>query len=167
MTKRRQRKRNNPTQNKTAIAVKQSNQVGSTDGIMRSVTATAQFSGPLPPPNMLEGYNNIIPNGAERIMVMAEKQQDHRISLEKYVISQDSKRADRGLLFGFILGVLVLAAGVFIIASGKDISGLALILASLGGLIGIFIKTQHDRKEEREARSITQTEKTITKNKSK
>ncbi len=32
------------------------------------------FQGPLPPPELLEAYNKIIPNGAERIVAMAEKQ---------------------------------------------------------------------------------------------
>ena len=42
----------------------------------RLVQQTMQaFSGPLPPPSMLAEYNNVVQNGAERIMVMAEKQQ--------------------------------------------------------------------------------------------
>jgi hypothetical protein len=36
------------------------------------------FSGPLPPTEMLQEYNRLIPNGAERIMTMAESQSAHR-----------------------------------------------------------------------------------------
>ena len=41
------------------------------------------FSGPIPPPDLLEKYNNIIPNGADRILAMAEQQQAHRQFMEK------------------------------------------------------------------------------------
>lgn len=50
------------------------------------IAARQQFSGPLPPPDMLLKYNDIVPDGAERIIVMAEKQQNHRIYLEKLVV---------------------------------------------------------------------------------
>ena len=36
-------------------------------------------SGPLPPPEVLEKYNSAVTNGADRIMLMAEKQQEHRL----------------------------------------------------------------------------------------
>ena len=43
-------------------------------------------SGPLPDPESLGHYNEIITNGADRIMAMAENQQQHRIFIEKKVI---------------------------------------------------------------------------------
>jgi uncharacterized membrane protein len=39
-------------------------------------------SGPLPPPEDLAKYNMIVPDAAERILRMAEKQQAHRMELE-------------------------------------------------------------------------------------
>ncbi len=39
-------------------------------------------SGPLPPPEILENYNNILPGSAEHIIKMAETQQLHRHTLE-------------------------------------------------------------------------------------
>src|SRR3954471_19352404 len=40
-------------------------------------------SGPLPDPADLAAYNAVIPNGADRIMKMAEAQSTHRMELEK------------------------------------------------------------------------------------
>ncbi|ELR72618.1 hypothetical protein C900_00997 [Fulvivirga imtechensis AK7] len=49
------------------------------DEILRSITFTLiqekTHSGPIPDPETLSHYNKIIPNGAERIMAMAENQQ--------------------------------------------------------------------------------------------
>ncbi len=53
-----------------------------------------QWSGPLPPPAALERFNQILPNGAERIVAMAEKEQSHRIEYEKMVLQQQLKKYD-------------------------------------------------------------------------
>jgi uncharacterized membrane protein len=45
------------------------------------------FSGPIPPPTLLAEYNKVVPNAAERILAMAEKQSEHRQFLEKKVIN--------------------------------------------------------------------------------
>ena len=46
-----------------------------------TIKTSSAFSGPLPPPTILNKYNEIIENGAERIMKMAENQSEHRIKL--------------------------------------------------------------------------------------
>ena len=42
----------------------------------------SSFSGPIPPPDILKGYNDVVKDGAERIIAMAEKQSNHRMILE-------------------------------------------------------------------------------------
>lgn len=44
------------------------------------------FSGPLPPPDLLREYNQIVPGLAERIARMAEKEQDHRHYFERKLV---------------------------------------------------------------------------------
>jgi uncharacterized membrane protein len=51
-----------------------------------SISLQRTHSGPLPDSHTLEEYNRIIPNGAERIMTVFEKQSDHRMELEKKVV---------------------------------------------------------------------------------
>ena len=36
--------------------------------------AKAEFSGPIPPPSIIEGYERVLPGSADRIISMAEKQ---------------------------------------------------------------------------------------------
>ena len=55
-----------------------------------------QWVGPLPPPGALQQFNNIIPDGAERIMKMVEQEQAHRIQYESTLLTarvQDTKRS--------------------------------------------------------------------------
>jgi len=113
------------------------------------------FSGPIPPPDLLEKYNNIIPNGADRILAMAEQQQAHRQFMEKTVVESDVRRSDRGLILGFIVTVLFGAGGIYLVATGHDLNGLVVIFLPLAGLVGTFVYSQKTRKEERLARSKT------------
>jgi hypothetical protein len=56
--------------------------------IIRSLFVTMHKThiGPLPDPETLTEYSAIIPEGAERIMRMAEKQLDHRMKMENKVV---------------------------------------------------------------------------------
>lgn len=47
------------------------------------IHAQMEFSGPLPPPQILGQYDEVLPGAAERILRMAEKQQDHRIGVDQ------------------------------------------------------------------------------------
>ena len=42
--------------------------------VKTAITRTEISIGPIPPPQILQQYNNIIPNAAERILRMTEKQ---------------------------------------------------------------------------------------------
>ena len=43
----------------------------------------SEFRGPIPPPEIISGYEAIIPGAADRILAMAEKQSQHRQEMEK------------------------------------------------------------------------------------
>lgn len=112
-------------------------------------TESQAFSGPLPPPELLKAYNEIIPDGAVRILAMAEKQQDHRINLENAVVRSDIRRSDRGLIFGFIICFVIALGGIYLIATGKSISGLVLVLSQMVSIAGIFVYSNKVREKER------------------
>jgi uncharacterized membrane protein len=69
-------------------------------------------SGPIPDPETLARYNEIIPNGAERILAMAEKQSAHRISTEKLVISKQLLQSQVGQWLAFFLTIFLVSAGI-------------------------------------------------------
>ncbi len=56
------------------------------------MTEFTALSGPLPPPEMLAQYEEILPGAAERILSMAERQAEHRQKMER-----DESNADRAL----------------------------------------------------------------------
>jgi uncharacterized membrane protein len=113
------------------------------------------FSGPIPHPDILARYADIIPNGADRILRMAEQQESHRQHLEKVVVESGAKRSSLGMFLGFILTLVLGVGGIFLIAMGKQVDGLAVIFTPWAGLAAVFVYAQRSRKQERESKSKT------------
>ena len=111
------------------------------------------FSGPLPPPHVLEKYSNIIPNGGERIMVMAEEQSKHRRELERKALNTDSRNSLLGIICAFTLGLTTITAGSIIITKGHSFPGTFLGSAGLVGLVSAFIYGTRERRRERESKA--------------
>lgn len=72
-------KPNNPIQDGQVLP---SAQELSVDQQSHSGALLSMWQGPLPPPAVLEEYDRIRPGAAERILVMAEKEQQHRHDTE-------------------------------------------------------------------------------------
>lgn len=115
----------------------------------------AMFSGPLPHPEILAAYNDAVPDGADRILRMAEEQAEHRQYLEKMVIVADTRRSRLGLILGFVFVMALVAAGTFLIYVGKDTTGLVILLGSGASLAGLFIYQVRER--ERQLREHSRT----------
>lgn len=104
-------------------------------------------SGPLPDPQTLEKYNAIIPNGAERIMAMAEKQQEHRMGLEKSTISEQLSQSKRGQIFGLIIGLAAITASAICIILGHEWPGALLGAGGLTGLVSVFVYGKNQQRK--------------------
>ena len=106
---------------------------------MMQVSRQYSFSGPLPPPEVLEKYNQALPGAAERILAMAEQQSRHRQTIETTVINSNAFVQKVGPFLGFIVAMTAVVGGIVLILKGKDGYGLASIIAPLAGLAGVFI----------------------------
>ncbi len=75
-----------------------------------------------PPPNLLQGYEDIVTGGAYRIVTMAEDEARHRRAMERERLNIDSKLELRGQFFGYCIAagsivVSFLAIAAFLTAS--------------------------------------------------
>lgn len=120
-------------------------EAGGKEVVMKSLAISERFTGPIPHPRILKEYAGIMPDAPGRIFCMAEKQQAHRIDLEKSVIKSDIHRADLGLILGFVLFLMFGLGSIVLLAIGKDIQGYALLATSLLGGIGNFIRVGRER----------------------
>jgi uncharacterized membrane protein len=106
------------------------------------------YRGPLPPPQILQGYEELLPGAAERIFAMAEENQKHRHKLESEVIPRKSRNETRGQFFGFILAIVTIGIGAFLIYLDKNVIGLSVILTELVLLVTLFIYTDQQKRKE-------------------
>jgi len=104
-----------------------------------SIRLASHHSGPLPRPEDLERYNLIIPNGAERIMAMTEKQSDHRMELEKGYMIANNSDSKRGQIFGFIISILFGSASVYLGIIGQPWLAGVLGGGTITGLVSVFV----------------------------
>ncbi|MBC7818737.1 MAG: DUF2335 domain-containing protein [Planctomycetaceae bacterium] len=114
------------------------------------VIAASSFSGPLPPPQILQEYNRIVPGSANRIIAMAEKQADHRRRLETQVISSDVTNSRVGLICGLLIGLGGLVAATIIAIYGNPQAGVGMGFVTLGSLVGVFVYGSRLRIKERQ-----------------
>lgn len=143
------RKQRNKTKNRPAE--QQADSIAPEDKqTQMTVSATQVWSAPMPPPEVLKKYEELIPGAANRILKMTEGQTEHRIQIEKIVIKGDSFRGLLGLIFGFIVSVIALLGGVYIIDKGHDWAGGVLVGLDLVGLAGCFVYGSRSRRAERE-----------------
>jgi uncharacterized membrane protein len=101
-----------------------------------------RWSGPLPPPAALEQFERASPGAADRILKMAEREEEHRQSLERTMTTSEVKARDRGQFLGFAIAAITLLGGIWLVYEGKDWPGLVAILTPLVGLVGLFVYTQ-------------------------
>ena len=111
--------------------------------VLKRISSSVSMTGPLPPPSILAGYEQVLPGAAERIVSMAEKEQDHRHSFDNKCQKTDSRDSLLGILCGFVLGVAALVAGVIVIMRVPNkvgaVTGSVLGISGIGSIVATFI----------------------------
>lgn len=103
------------------------------------------YSGPIPPPQMLEQYGRIQKDLPERILAMAERQSQHRINLERLIVRGDSYRATMGLLFAFVIALTALVGGFYLVSIGMEGYGIAAIITAIATMVGPFVYREYKK----------------------
>ena len=104
--------------------------------IMRS----EKFSGPLPHPEHLEQYKNLISNGAERIMVLVEKQTEHRIKTEASIVRGTLSQNMAAQIFAFLLAILSMFGGFYLAITDRVFMGSVMLGVPVMTMIAGFLK---------------------------
>ena len=102
------------------------------------VSSTQITSGPLPPPDMLNHYNDIDSTFAERIFSMAEKEQDKDITIAKRKVNVGFYITCFGLLCGLMTVAGMLYIAYFAVNNNLEIA-IKWIFAPMAGIIAVFV----------------------------
>jgi len=118
-----------------------------TGGRVVTTKVEASFAGPLPPPNLLKGYEDACPGSADRIIRMAETQGDHRREIEHKMADAAVEEMRRGFSearFGqvcaFFISILFLLVGAYVATHGPEWVGALLGSMGISGIVASFIK---------------------------
>jgi uncharacterized membrane protein len=84
---------------------------------------------------------------------MAERQSAHREALESKVVNANASSQKMGSTYAFILSLVAVVGGVWLIHDGKSVTGLATILADLAALAGVFVVSRSKQAKERVQKS--------------
>lgn len=109
------------------------------ESVIQTIIHQQAFSGPLPPPSVLSGYEDVGEGFANRVIALAEKQQAHRHQLEGKSVDAAIDAEKRGQHYALIVSVLIILGSLYLIATGKEVSGTILAGGTLTGLAYIFI----------------------------
>lgn len=112
-----------------------------------SRTTSAAFQGPLPPPSILRGYEDIVPGSAAKIIDWADSEREHRHRTETTIVRAETTRDLRGQ----ILAAVVALAGFSVagLALLLDHAGVAALITAMdiGGMVAAFIYGRRNSEE--------------------
>ena len=125
------------------------------------VARAVHYSGPLPPASEFRHHDEILPGAAERILVMAETEQKHRLQAQEKIIDAGIKTEQRGQIIAALLAITFsgVAIGLFI---AKQYAYAVAVMGLIAGMASVFIykgnwKAQQDeRRQEKEEPSTTE-----------
>ncbi len=105
-----------------------------------SISSRQQFfSGPIPPPDALERYKSVDPDIPNRLVKMAEKQQDHSHTLERQAQKSMTEAENKGRNYALIISLLMIVCSTYLISTGNGILGTIFAGTTLLGLAYLFI----------------------------
>jgi hypothetical protein len=106
--------------------------------VAKMVTAVRMFRGPLPPPEVFKGYDDVLPGSAREILDMASREQRHRHKMQWAEMAYPYL----GWFAGFACFLACIAGSVYLaINNSQIVSGLLLGVPCLG-VIGWFIRAR-------------------------
>lgn len=111
-----------------------------------SVLVGSHYSGPVPPPEIMEKLDKILPGSAERIFIMAEKEQEAVIADREQTQNREDRRLKNAytenltaLWMAFIICLVFVGCGTYLVINGHENTGLALLGTTLVAIISSFL----------------------------
>jgi uncharacterized membrane protein len=100
---------------------------------------TIAHKGWLPPPEMLEQYEHVLPGLAERIVCLPEREQKHR---HAYIDSEGRRAFElkgRGQTYALLAMGMLLAFSTFLAVWGSIEAASNVAIGTIVGVVGIFV----------------------------
>jgi uncharacterized membrane protein len=107
--------------------------------IFQKIVFQSMYSGPLPQPDTLQGYNDAVVNGGERVFKQFENQINHRIECEKKLVDSKIKIESRGQIIALVIAIIALASSTVLGLYGHELVASIIGGSTIVGLVSVFI----------------------------
>lgn len=111
------------------------------------VTQEETYSGDVPHPVHLRGFEEIVPGSAKKIIDNAVSESEHRRSWEDNALAGHFKLASRAQICGFILSLLLIIGGFVLGLMDKTVVGCAMLVPGVLGTAFNLIKSNKQQRE--------------------
>ncbi len=102
-------------------------------------STTQITSGPIPSPDILTGYDQIVPGAAERILQMAENDATHVHSMQASALEAKKIEVKRGQNYGLAIGIAALAVSALAIFLNQPWVAGTIGGTTVVGLVAVFV----------------------------
>lgn len=107
-------------------------------------TMSEIHNGPLPHPDILAGYEEVLQGSAERILQMAEAEQKTRLEVTSKMQQTDSRDSLLGIIGAIIISLAAIAGGMYVViktgSTAGAIGGTTLSVSGIGSIIWNFVQ---------------------------
>src|ERR1035437_269955 len=93
----------------------------------------------LPPPEILQEYEQILPGIAKLLIENAKQQMQHRLDIERRTLNSNNLKSFAGLIFGFLMGIFGMGGGFYLTFKGYNVIGVIFTSSTLVTLVMTFI----------------------------
>ena len=97
------------------------------------------FSGPMPPPSILQGYELILPGAAERILAIVESDTKHEQNIEFAALRAAESQVKRGQIFSFCLVIIAFASCLGALFLGSEVVASVIAGTTIGAVATAFV----------------------------
>jgi uncharacterized membrane protein len=99
----------------------------------------------MPPPELIEAYQNAVPDGGQQVLDFAVREQTHRHALEDRSQEHVARAFTLGQVLGFVLALVIVIGGFILIKDGDSVAGYASLLIGGGTLISAAVRRRSPR----------------------
>ena len=114
--------------------------------LLGRINKSITFSGPIPHPTILKGYEEVLPGSADRILSMTEKEGEHRRKIETELVKNDNIRSYLGQIAGFTIAIVGLGGSIYLGINDKVWASGIMSAGTLTGLVTVFVKGDKERR---------------------
>lgn len=107
--------------------------------LLLTQTTTQITSSPVPPAELLHGYNSAFPDGANRLFSLVENQSAHRQRIEDKVVSEQLAQSKRGQIFALICALFFGSLATYLAVTGSEKLAGTIFGVLITSLVGAFI----------------------------